>query len=68
MFDFLIQENGLMEKDGKLRKYGLDDTDIIFIKELIYGPLDVSSSCIKCFWAARLGYKKCKPQILEKME
>ncbi|XP_059178799.1 deoxynucleoside triphosphate triphosphohydrolase SAMHD1-like isoform X2 [Physella acuta] len=40
MFDFLIKENGLMEKDGKLRKYGLDETDILFIKELIYGPLD----------------------------
>ena len=35
MLDHLIEENGLMEE---MRKYGLDENDVIFIKELIVGP------------------------------
>ena len=35
MLDNLIEENGLMEE---MRKYGLDENDVIFIKELIVGP------------------------------
>ncbi|KAK0062609.1 deoxynucleoside triphosphate triphosphohydrolase SAMHD1 [Biomphalaria pfeifferi] len=44
MLDYLIEENKLMLDDGKkkglLKKYGLDKTDIMFIKEQIFGPLD----------------------------
>ncbi|KAH9490948.1 SAM domain and HD [Bulinus truncatus] len=37
MFDFMIQNNGL--KEGVLKGV-LDEKDILFIKEMIYGPLD----------------------------
>ncbi|XP_071959324.1 deoxynucleoside triphosphate triphosphohydrolase SAMHD1-like [Antedon mediterranea] len=37
MFDYLLRENNLKEK---FREYELDDTDITFIKEQIYGPLE----------------------------
>ncbi|XP_055890992.1 deoxynucleoside triphosphate triphosphohydrolase SAMHD1-like isoform X1 [Biomphalaria glabrata] len=41
MLDYLIQENKLvLDDEGPLKKYGLNDTDIIFIKEQIFGPLD----------------------------
>ncbi|KAK6982391.1 deoxynucleoside triphosphate triphosphohydrolase SAMHD1, partial [Biomphalaria glabrata] len=41
MLDYLIQENKLMlDDEGPLKKYGLNYTDIIFIKEQIFGPLD----------------------------
>ena len=36
MFQHLITENGLVVEMGQ---YGLDDTDIVFIKEQIAGPL-----------------------------
>ena len=35
MLDHLIEENELM---GEMWKYGLDENDITFIKELIVGP------------------------------
>ena len=42
MFDHLIAENGLMED---MKKYGLDDHDMDFIKELLISePLEKSSS------------------------
>ena len=43
MFHHLIDENGLREE---MKKYGLEETDLTFIKELIAGPInsDVSSS------------------------
>ncbi|CAL1536522.1 unnamed protein product [Lymnaea stagnalis] len=44
MLDYLIADNQLMEPGGALHQYGIDQTDIIFIKEQIYGPLDVSYS------------------------
>ncbi|KAK3085046.1 hypothetical protein FSP39_023473, partial [Pinctada imbricata] len=37
MFDHLVRENNLTEE---FSKYGLDDTDCLFIKEQIHGPLD----------------------------
>ncbi|KAK0062607.1 deoxynucleoside triphosphate triphosphohydrolase SAMHD1, partial [Biomphalaria pfeifferi] len=40
MLDYLIKENELTLDDGPLKKYELNDTDITFIKEQIFGPLD----------------------------
>ena len=37
MLDHLIETNGLMEEMGEMRKYGLDENDLTFIKELIVG-------------------------------
>ncbi|XP_059152303.1 deoxynucleoside triphosphate triphosphohydrolase SAMHD1-like [Physella acuta] len=37
MFRHLINENRLMEDDGKLRNFGIDDDDIAFIEEQISG-------------------------------
>ena len=37
MFQHLIDENGLMED---MTKYGLNDNDMVFIKELIAGPIN----------------------------
>ncbi|XP_059178808.1 deoxynucleoside triphosphate triphosphohydrolase SAMHD1-like [Physella acuta] len=37
MFRHLVQENRLMQADGKLRSFGLDDNDILFIEEQISG-------------------------------
>ena len=39
MLDHMIETNDLMPK---LCKHGINETDIIFIKELIVGPLDES--------------------------
>ena len=39
MFEYLLDVNGLMQENGALRKAGLNETDIEFIKEQIYGPL-----------------------------
>lgn len=36
MFEHLIEANGLM---AHFKKRGLDDNDLVFIKEQIYGPL-----------------------------
>ena len=40
IFDLLIKNNGLMEEGGALWKEGLDEKDMTFIKEQIYGPED----------------------------
>ena len=41
MFQYLIDENGLMDK---LKRYNLNDTDVHFIKEQIAGPLEVDTA------------------------
>ncbi|XP_059178822.1 deoxynucleoside triphosphate triphosphohydrolase SAMHD1-like [Physella acuta] len=37
MFDHLVQEHRLMDENGKLREFGLDNRDLMFIKEQIAG-------------------------------
>ena len=36
MLDYLLEENGLRPE---FRRYGLNERDIVFIKEMIAGPL-----------------------------
>ncbi|KAH9490959.1 SAM domain and HD [Bulinus truncatus] len=46
MLDFIIKRKKFMEADGIFRKYSLDDNDVIFIKEMIYGPLAEGSDVL----------------------
>ncbi|KAH9490958.1 SAM domain and HD, partial [Bulinus truncatus] len=47
MLDFIITRKKLMEDGGIFRKYSLDQNDVIFIKEMIYGPLTEDSKELK---------------------
>lgn len=44
IFEHLVETNDLMET---FESAGLDDTDLIFIKELIYGPLDDNGGTVR---------------------
>ena len=44
IFEHLLETNDLMET---FESVGLDDTDLIFIKELIYGPLDDNGGTVR---------------------
>ena len=44
IFEHLVETNDLMET---FESVGLDDTDLIFIKELIYGPLDDNGGTVR---------------------
>ena len=44
IFEHLVETNDLMET---FENVGLDDTDLIFIKELIYGPLDDNGGSVR---------------------
>lgn len=44
IFEHLVETNDLMET---FESVGLDDTDLIFIKELIYGSLDDNGGTVR---------------------
>ena len=38
MFQYLVEANGLMEDGGALRRWGLGEEDVTFVKEQIDAP------------------------------
>ncbi|CAG5133782.1 unnamed protein product, partial [Candidula unifasciata] len=60
MFEYLVQVHGLMKEGGIFRKFGLSETDMDFIKELMAGPSNRGNA----EWPYR-GREKAKAYLYE---